>query len=396
MSTKRLLIVEDSRTQAEQLRSLLEEAGYTVEVAHDGTEGIGAVEARPPDAILSDIVMPGPVDGFELCRRIKTGEHRDMPVVLITSLSDPADIIQALECGADNFIRKPFEPSYLVERLRVLFATRELRAKNRVTFGMTVLFMGREVTVDAGRQQVLDLLISTFEEAVLQNRQLRQSEEELRLAKAELDRYAGTLERRLQTVLETVPDALFSVDASLGNLFYVSPGAVRVLGYAVDELLADPQLWRRSIHADDLAAVLEAFNRAIESRLPQAVECRFQTRQGDWRWLQLNVAPAVEGPQAGVRLDGVARDITERKRAEAALRESERAFRETLRHLDEAYYSVTPDGLILDHNLAFNRILGFDVGLDMSGRHTPDFWLDPDDRQAYLNELMTKGLVGTT
>jgi PAS domain S-box-containing protein len=86
-------------------------------------------------------------------------------------------------------------------------------------------------------------------------------------------------------------------------------------------------------------------------------------------------------------------DITERTRAEDALRASEREFRETLRHLDEGYYSVTPDGLILDHNLAFNRILGLDVALDMRGRHTPDFWLNPEDRQAYLNELMTNGLL---
>jgi len=82
-----------------------------------------------------------------------------------------------------------------------------------------------------------------------------------------------------------------------------------------------------------------------------------------------------------------------RQHAEDALRESERAFRETLRHLDEGYYSVTPDGLVLDHNLAFNRILGFDVALDMRGRHTPDFWLNPEDRQAYLNELMTTGIL---
>jgi len=208
------------------------------------------------------------------------------------------------------------------------------RAKNRVSLGMQVVFMGRQITVDPARQQVLDLLLSTFEEAVIQNRQLRQREEELQLAKAELDRYAGTLELRLQTVLETIPDALFSVDASLGNLFYVSPGAGTVFGYAPDEMIADPQLWRRSIHTDDFAAVLEAFGRAIGSGLPQAVECRFQWRQGDWRWLQLKVAAVVDGPQAGVRLDGVARDITDQRRAEESLRASEvrhRALFETSR-----------------------------------------------------------------
>ena len=174
MNPRAILIVEDSRTQAEQLRSVLEEAGYAVEVAHDGLQGLAALEAHPADVVISDVVMPGEVDGFELCRRIKAGPHRDVPVVLLTSLSDPADIIQALENGADNFVRKPYEPSYLLERLRELFATQELRAKNRITFGMQVMFRGRQITIDAGRQQVLDLLISTFEEFVIQNRDLRQ------------------------------------------------------------------------------------------------------------------------------------------------------------------------------------------------------------------------------
>jgi len=367
MSAKRILIVEDSRTQAEQLRYVLAEAGYAAEVAYDGERGIAALEALPADAVISDIVMPGAVDGFELCRRIKAGAHRDVPVVLLTSLSDPADIIQALECGADNFIRKPYEPSYLLERLRMLFATRELRAKNRVRIGMTVMFMGREITVDPGHQQVLDLLISTFEEAVLQNRQLRQSEAELRLAKAELGRYTGALEERLQTVLETIPDALFSVDPSLGNLFYVSPGAATVFGYTADALIAEPALWRRSVHADDLPAVLDAFDRAVAAGKPEAAECRFRAPDGDWRWLQLKVALVVVGPQAGVRLDGVARDITGQKHAQEALRESEERFRLLAESMQDAVL-VGQDGKNVYANPAAARLFGAAGPEELIGR----------------------------
>jgi PAS domain S-box-containing protein len=391
MTAKRILVVEDSRTQAEQLRCVLEEAGYAVSVAHDGLQAIAALEVRPADAVLSDIVMPGEVDGFELCRRIKAGPHADTPVVLLTSLSDPADIIQALECGADNFVRKPYEPSYLLERLRVLFATRELRAKNRVTFGMTVLFMGHEVTVDAGHQQVLDLLISTFEEAVLQNRQLRQSEEELRLATAELDRYAGVLERRLQTVLETIPDALFSVDASLGNLFYVSPGALSVFGYTAEELIADPQLWRRSIHPDDLAAVLDAFDRAVQSRVPQAVECRFRAPKSDWRWLQLKAAAVTNGPEARVRLDGVARDITDQRRAEEELRRSEADHRGLVEHAPLGIYRSTIDGRFVAVNQALVGMLGYTSAEEFIGLSLPqDVYVDPEERNRTIGQFAAR------
>ena len=313
--SKRILVVEDSRTQAEQLKAVLEDGGYQVDVAKDGEAGLAAVETRLPDAIISDIVMPGAVDGYELCRQVKAGPHRDVPVLLLTSLSDPTDIIRALECGADNFLRKPCDSTYLLERLRVLFTTREIRANDRVRFGMKVMFLGREVTINAEHQQVLDLLISTFEEAVIQNRELRQREEELRVAKAELDRYAGALEQRLKSVLDTIPDVLFSVDASFGNLFYISPAVRIVFGYSPEEMLADPPLWRRSIHCDDLPRVLEGFNKAVDSKSSQTVECRISTRVGVERWLELTVVAVPDDVHGGVRLDGVAHDITDRRRA---------------------------------------------------------------------------------
>jgi PAS domain S-box-containing protein len=80
-------------------------------------------------------------------------------------------------------------------------------------------------------------------------------------------------------------------------------------------------------------------------------------------------------------------------KTEIALLESERKFRETVKYLDEGYYSVTTEGLLLDHNLAFNRILGIDIDQDMKGAKLPDFWQNPDDRKVYLQELMTRGSI---
>jgi two-component system cell cycle sensor histidine kinase/response regulator CckA len=88
-----------------------------------------------------------------------------------------------------------------------------------------------------------------------------------------------------------------------------------------------------------------------------------------------------------------AHDITERELAAAALRESERKFRDTVSHLDEGYYSCTTDGLLLDHNAAFNRILGFDPAENMKGTKLPDFWQNAEDRRDYLNEFMARGSI---
>jgi PAS domain S-box-containing protein len=89
----------------------------------------------------------------------------------------------------------------------------------------------------------------------------------------------------------------------------------------------------------------------------------------------------------------VFRDQTQERMAQKSHEESEQKFRDTVKYLDEGYYSVTPDGLLLDHNLAFNQILGIDINQDMKGAKLPDFWLNPDERKSYLDELITTGFI---
>jgi PAS domain S-box-containing protein len=89
----------------------------------------------------------------------------------------------------------------------------------------------------------------------------------------------------------------------------------------------------------------------------------------------------------------VFRDQTQERTAQKALQESERKFRETIKYLDEGYYSCMMDGVVLEHNQAFNRILGLDISKDMKGSKLPDFWQNPEERKVYLQELMTSGFI---
>ena len=174
-----ILIAEDSPTQAEKLHSLLEEQGYAVVAATNGKEALAAARRRKPTLVISDIMMPE-MDGFELCREIKRDEQlKDVPVILLTSLSDVRDIMKGLECGADNFTRKPYEERYLLARIGYLLMNRELRKSQKMRMGVEIYLGGQRHFITAEQQQIVDLLISIYEEAVHINEELKLRQHEL-------------------------------------------------------------------------------------------------------------------------------------------------------------------------------------------------------------------------
>jgi DNA-binding response OmpR family regulator len=223
MSAPRVLVVEDSPTQARLLRLILEAEGFTVEVAGDGPAALARLAAAPFDLVVSDVLMPG-LTGFELCRMIKADPALcEVPVVLVTMLREPLEIVQALEAGADSFIRKPYEPDVLVGRLRSLLAQRapltqgvaptpRRRQDDDPTFrGVEALFNGKTINIRANREQILRLLLGTFEDVVRANTLLREREEELSVAKRELEEAArmkdiffATLSHELRTPLTAI------------------------------------------------------------------------------------------------------------------------------------------------------------------------------------------------
>jgi two-component system, sensor histidine kinase and response regulator len=185
---QRVLAVEDSRTQAERLRLLLTAAGYEVELAVNGREGLQAASARAPDLIVSDVTMPE-MDGFAFCRAIKTAEStRQIPFILLTARASPADIIRGLECGADNFIPKPYEDDYLLERIRRILEQLELRKQDRLEMEVVLTLQDRRVAVTADRQQIMELLFATFDQMSASYDELAKANRELEAARSEAER----------------------------------------------------------------------------------------------------------------------------------------------------------------------------------------------------------------
>ncbi len=108
MASRRLLLVEDSSTMRRIISSMLTEAGYAVETANDGLQGLAKARMDPrPELILSDYEMPE-LDGAGFCQAVKRDpELRSIPVLMLTTLGESRDKISGLKAGADDYIEKP-------------------------------------------------------------------------------------------------------------------------------------------------------------------------------------------------------------------------------------------------------------------------------------------------
>jgi len=163
----RILVVEDMLTQAMRLGRLMSSIGVQhAKCVRNGAEAISVVKTEPDwDAVVSDINMPE-MDGFELCRYFKSTEgYKKIPFILLVSLKDPNDVVNALSCGADNFLLKEFDKDYFGPRLLQALKNASISAQ-AATAKVPVNFNGDWRDVQISAAQVAAMLISTFNMAV--------------------------------------------------------------------------------------------------------------------------------------------------------------------------------------------------------------------------------------
>jgi signal transduction histidine kinase len=196
-SAVEILIAEDSATQLQRLQLILERHKYRVTATSNGKLALEAAQRRRPALIVSDVVMPE-MNGYDLCRRVKDDPRLSgVPVILVTTLSDPQDVIRGLECRADNFILKPYEAEQLLRRIQFVLVNSEMRRNDQPGMGLEIVFGGQKHFITADRLQILNLLLSTYEAAMERNEELSATRDTLRQTNQKLEELTRDLESRV-------------------------------------------------------------------------------------------------------------------------------------------------------------------------------------------------------
>jgi phosphate regulon transcriptional regulator PhoB len=196
---KRVLIIEDDRDIIELVRYNLENEGYQVTAAMDGSTGLAQVKKTPPDLLLLDLMLPR-LSGLEICKEIRRDCNLNrLPILMISARGEEADRVVGLELGADDYVTKPFSPRELVARVKALIRRAEPAGEP-------------EKTVAVG-----DLLIDPFS---------------YRVSRQGNPVTLSTLEFRLLHYLASRPNKVFSrdqlLDAVWGTERFVTPRSVDV------------------------------------------------------------------------------------------------------------------------------------------------------------------------
>jgi two-component system cell cycle response regulator len=146
--TARILVVDDNPINRRLLQAKLTGEYYDVLTAASGREALAAVAERAPDLVLLDVVMPD-LSGYSVCRQIKAdGQCSHIPVVMVTALDSPQDMVEGLECGADDFLTKPVDDLALFARVRSLVRLKRVLDEWRLREGSELGEAGYDALAD--------------------------------------------------------------------------------------------------------------------------------------------------------------------------------------------------------------------------------------------------------
>lgn len=312
----RILAVDDNRENLYLLETLLKGCGYEVGSATNGAEALEKLHIEGFDMVISDILMPV-MDGFQLCMKLKADDRlKAIPFIMYTaSYSDEKDEELAWRLGADKFVRKPMEPDKFIKVIDgVAWGSEKGEISSR-------LKGKREKSAQDEEKEALKLyserLVSRLERKTLELE--REVAERKRLEKALLES-----EGRYRAIFDN-PLNLVNICNEQGVFLDANELAIERLGFTQDDL--GKTTIQDIIHTDDLPTALQAMAEVLDKGyMDKAVQMRMVAKSGETIWLDV-YASEIEPSEGTRRAMVYGRDITESKRAEESLRESEEKHR---------------------------------------------------------------------
>ena len=278
----KILLVDDNADMRDYVRRLLIHQGYQVETAMDGMVALAMVRRQVPDLVLTDVMMPQ-LDGFGLLRELRSDPMtQEVPIVLLSARAGEEARIEGLAAGADDYLTKPF-------------SARELLARVEATLKLAQL-----------RQEAM------------------QQEQALRLE-------AETAQQQVETILSSINDAFYVLDLDWRYTFVndrlceiIAMEREQILGHRIWDLFPDTVDTEMYVH----------FHRALNEQTPIHAEYFYAT----WnRWYDHRIYPSSDG------LTILGSDITDLKRAEQALRQSEEQSRNILESINDGFFALDED-----------------------------------------------------
>ena len=342
-----VLIVDDSPDDIALINELLKDL-YKIKIAGNGERALKVARTHPPpDLILLDIMMPV-MDGYEICRRLKENtETLNIPVIFLTSKTELEDEMKGFALGAVDYITKPVSPPILLAR----------------------------VQTHLNLKQVQDYL--TDKNAFLEDEVARRTQAITRV------------KREWERTFDTVPDFIALIDKD-HRILRANRAMGEHLGKTCQEL--EGHHCYEVVHGLSSPPDFCPHSKLLVSRRENWAEFEEESLG-----LFLNVRTSPYYDETGQLLGSVhvVRDITERKKSEAALLESEEKFRLSfMTALDAFYWATLEEGRIIDINPVFEDVFGYTRG-EVIGKTSLELGLYdvPADRARMVSELKGKGFV---
>ncbi|MBF0113200.1 MAG: response regulator [Desulfamplus sp.] len=301
-SEKNILLVDDSPNNIQLIGGALQSQGYNISFAFNGKEAIELVSTSKFDLILLDIMMPE-MDGFKVFELLNQNQllsqdrallkegraennlednlapsdaQKIPPVIFLTAQTDNKSIIKAFSLGAVDYIRKPFELSEVLARVKTQLELAD----------------SKEILVKMNHKLLKEIALR------------KENEHKLKESEA--------IYRRL---VESVPAIVYAFSKERGRNFS-STKVKDILGYSVEDFKKQPLLWRKSVHPEDKSRYLKAFYGSFEGNHFD-IKYRIKGADGDWHWLlDRSFGTHTHFEDGAECIEGIAIEITEQVKME--------------------------------------------------------------------------------